>query len=157
VGDGAETTHAGYDDVKAAFATSNHLARYRFARGHRLVELLLELCLEGQPTGDTNFLPRRDHHDLDRIARTEIIDLRPVEYRFGLSRNVDQRDIAFNGDNRSFNDIADLEGFGFKTLAQRLFELVHVIGFFAHGRPRTQKSAQQYTGGGRIAHMSFKF
>jgi len=74
----------------------------------------------------------------DSYAGTEIIDLRPVEHRFGLSRNVDQRDIAFDGDNGSFNDIAGLESFDFKTLAQRLFEFVHVVGFVAHGRPRTQ-------------------
>ena len=106
---------------------------------HRLSPpFLSELCLEGETTGNANFLPGRDHHDLDRIASTEIINFRPVEHRFGFPRNIDQCDIAFDGDNCSFDDITGLEGFGIKTLAQCLFEFVHVVGFLAHGRPRTQ-------------------
>jgi hypothetical protein len=138
VGNWTETAHPGDNNIEAALAPADNLALDRFARGHRFVELFLELRLEGQPSRNPNLLPGGNHHDLDRIAGTEIIDLGSVEHRFRLSRDVNQRNIAFNRDDRSLDDVAYLEGFGFKTLAQRLFKLIHNVGFFGHGRPRTQ-------------------
>jgi len=143
----AEATDAGHGHVESALAAPDDLPLDRLSRVSGHAELLLEAHLDRESARDPNLVAVRHHHDLDGVARAELIELVPAEHSFGLATDVNQDHVAVDGSDSTFDNVSDPDVFGSQAPLEGQFELTETVGILTHGRPRRLDSAPRSCGG----------